>query len=94
MLIAWIFFRSDSLPEALAFVGNLLGGGWRLPDAWMAASLLFLAPLVGMHAWAWLAERARVAPLGATAKAVLAAGMTYAIVTMYAGTSDFIYFQF
>ncbi len=94
VLIAWIFFRSTSLPEALAFVGNLLGGGWRLPDAWMVASLMFLAPLVAMHAWAWLAERARVAPLGATAKAVLAAGMTYAIVTMYAGTSDFIYFQF
>ena len=47
-----------------------------------------------MHVWSWLDEHGRVPPLGAAAKAVLAAAMTYAIATMYAGTSDFIYFQF
>jgi len=49
---------------------------------------------VALHVWCWLAERHRVPALGAAAKATLAAAMTYAIATMYAGTSDFIYFQF
>ncbi len=35
-----------------------------------------------------------IGPLGATAKAALAAVMTYAILTLHGGTSDFIYFQF
>jgi alginate O-acetyltransferase complex protein AlgI len=94
VLVAWIVFRSESLASAVTFVGNLAGGRWTLPEAWMLASLWFLTPLVAMHAWTWLAERHRVSPLGATAKALLAAAMTYAIATMYAGTSDFIYFQF
>jgi hypothetical protein len=47
-----------------------------------------------MHVWTWLRERDRVPPLGPTGRALLAAAMTYGIVTMYAGTSDFIYFQF
>jgi hypothetical protein len=32
--------------------------------------------------------------LGATARAVLAAVMVYAIITLHGGTSEFIYFQF
>jgi alginate O-acetyltransferase complex protein AlgI len=94
VLVAWIFFRSESIDGAAAFVGNLVGGGWRLPDGWMVAALVFLAPVAAMHVWTWLRERGDVGPLGATAKAALAAAMTYAIATLYAGTSDFIYFQF
>jgi alginate O-acetyltransferase complex protein AlgI len=94
VLVAWIFFRSDTLASAVAFVGNLAAGGWVLPDAWMLAAAGFLLPVAAMHLWTWLEETARVRPLGASAKAVLAAGMAYAIATMYASTSDFIYFQF
>jgi hypothetical protein len=60
----------------------------------MLAAAGFLLPLAAMHLWTWLEETARVRPLGASAKAVLAAGMAYAIATMYASTGDFIYFQF
>ena len=60
----------------------------------MLAAAGFLLPLVAMHVWQWLDETGRVGPLGASAKAVLAAAMAYAIATMYASTSDFIYFQF
>jgi alginate O-acetyltransferase complex protein AlgI len=94
VLIAWIFFRSESMAGALGFLGNLVGGRWLVPAPWMLASALFLAPLVAMHVWTWLRERDRVPPLGPTGRALLAAAMTYGIVTMYAGTSDFIYFQF
>ncbi len=94
VLIAWIFFRSDSLEGAVQFVTNLAAGAWTTPAPWMLAALLFLAPLVAMHAHTWLLERRLVGPLGAGTKAALAAGMTYGILTLYGGTSDFIYFQF
>lgn len=94
VIVAWIFFRSESIDDAVGFLGNLFGGRWLVPAPWMLASAGFLAPLVAMHLWTWLHEHGRVAPLGPTTRALLAAAMTYGIVTMYAGTSDFIYFQF
>jgi hypothetical protein len=94
VLVAWVFFRSESLAEALGFVGNLVAGPWALPAPWMLAAAGFLAPVALMHLWTWLEEHRRVPPLGASSRALLAAAMTYGIVTMYAGTSDFIYFQF
>ncbi len=94
VLVAWIYFRSDTVSGATRFVANLAFGAWPLPDTWMVASLLFLSPLVAMHIHTWLQERHVVAPLGAAAKASLAAGMTYGILTLYGGSSDFIYFQF
>jgi hypothetical protein len=47
-----------------------------------------------MHLWTWCEEAGRVRPLGSTEKATLVAVMAYAILTCYAGSSDFIYFQF
>jgi alginate O-acetyltransferase complex protein AlgI len=94
VLVAWIYFRSDSVRGATTFVGNLTLGSWRVPDAWMVASLLFLFPLAAMHLYTWLAEHRRAPALGAGAKAVLTASMTYAILSLYGNTSDFIYFQF
>ncbi len=94
VLVAWVVFRSDSLAGALTFVVNLATGPWTLPPPWMLASAGFLAPLMAMHLWTWLHEQGRVAPLGPAARALLAAMMTYGIVTLYAGTSAFIYFQF
>jgi len=84
----------ETVTGATTFVGKLFVGPWRLPDGAMLVSLLFLLPLVAMHVHTWLEEHGRVGPLGAGAKAVLAAGMTYGILSLYGGTSDFIYFQF
>ncbi len=94
VLVAWIYFRSDTVTGATAFVANLAFGAWLPPTGWMIASLLFLLPLAAMHLHTWLEEHHHVLPLCAGAKAVLAAGMTYGILTLYGGTSDFIYFQF
>jgi hypothetical protein len=60
----------------------------------MAQAMLFLAPLVAIHAHTSLRERGRAARLGPVARAVWAAVMLYAIITLHGGTSDFIYFQF
>jgi len=94
VLVAWIYFRSTTVTEATAFVGNLVVGSWRTPDPWMLQALLFLLPVVVLHAYTWFVERGRVAVLGPTARAVLAAVMLYAIITLHGGASEFIYFQF
>jgi hypothetical protein len=52
------------------------------------------APLVAHHAFTWVRERGWVREPGLAARAVLAAFMVYSILTLYAGTADFIYFQF
>jgi alginate O-acetyltransferase complex protein AlgI len=94
VLVAWVFFRSESFDGALTFVRNLVEPDGRAPDAAMLVAVLFLLPLVAMHAWTWLEQHRHVRPLPPSARAVLVAGMAYAILTLYTGTSDFIYFQF
>jgi alginate O-acetyltransferase complex protein AlgI len=94
VLIAWIFFRSDTFAEAIGIVGNLATLDFGPLPAWSLVGSLFLLPLVALHAWSWLVERHQVQPLGPSARAALAAAMTYGIVTLYGGTSAFIYFQF
>ncbi len=94
VLIAWIFFRSGTIEGAAAIVGNLLTGAWRMPDEGMQQALWFLLPVAVLHGYTWLVERGRLTPVGPTARAVLAAVMVYAIITLHGGMSDFLYFQF
>ena len=94
VLCAWVFFRSDSFTNAVAFLGNIARLDFRMPNTMMLVGSLFLLPLVVHHAWVWAEERGTLRPLPASARAALAAVMVYGIVTLYAGTSDFIYFQF
>jgi alginate O-acetyltransferase complex protein AlgI len=94
VLIAWVFFRSSSIEGASRFVANMAVLDFSPVPAWMWVGALFLAPLAVHHLWTWAEERRLVAPLSPTSRAVLGAIMAYAIVTLYAGTSDFIYFQF
>jgi alginate O-acetyltransferase complex protein AlgI len=94
VLVAWVCFRSRTIDEARRMLGNIAA-----VDHWMIGTmelggLLFLLPLVAMHAHTWLHERRLVMPLPPPWRAALAASMVYAIVTLYAGTADFIYFQF
>ena len=94
VLVAWVFFRSRSVDEATRIVDNIAAlDGWTLGRMeWVGA--LFLLPLLLHHVWVALRERGLIADLGPAPRAVLAAGMVYAIATLYAGTADFIYFQF
>lgn len=94
VLTAWIFFRSRSMEQAGDILRNIAGlDQWALGTMELVG-LLFMAPLVILHAYTWFTERGVVRPLRPAARAVLAAGMVYAIATLYAGTADFIYFQF
>jgi alginate O-acetyltransferase complex protein AlgI len=94
VLTAWVYFRSRSLGEANAVVANIVAlDGWAL-GTMEQAGLLFLAPLVALHVYTWVGERGLVRPLQPSLRAALAAGMVYAIATLYAGTAEFIYFQF
>jgi D-alanyl-lipoteichoic acid acyltransferase DltB (MBOAT superfamily) len=94
VLVAWVFFRSDSFPHAVAFIRNMAQLDFSAPPLWIWVGTLFLVPVAVHHAWAWAEERQVVRPLGPAARGVLAAVMVYAIATLYAGTSAFIYFQF
>lgn len=94
VLIAWIFFRSETFSGAAAFIENLAQFDFGPLPSWALAGSLFLLPIVALHVWTWLVESQRVRPLGPSARAALAAAMTYGIVALYGGTSAFIYFQF
>jgi alginate O-acetyltransferase complex protein AlgI len=94
VLVAWIYFRSESLAEAGAILQNIAAlHDWSVGPRELVG-LLFLLPIVLHHAYVWLEEHRRFEPVAAPARAVLAACMVYAIATLYAGTADFIYFQF
>ena len=94
VLVAWVFFRSTTVEGAAAFLGNIAALDFGQMAGWMWVGSLFLLPLVTHHAWTWAEERRLVSPLGTPSRAALAAVMAYCIVTLYAGTSEFIYFQF
>jgi alginate O-acetyltransferase complex protein AlgI len=94
VLVAWIFFRSETFVGATTFVANLARLDFKPLPGWALTGSLFLLPLVALHAWTWLLERGHVRTLDPRARAALAAAMTYGIVTLYGGTSAFIYFQF
>jgi alginate O-acetyltransferase complex protein AlgI len=94
VLTAWVFFRSRTIDEAMAFVRNILAmDDWSL-GLMERVGLLFMLPIAALHVFAWLRERGTVGEPSGTVKAVLAAGMVYGIASFYAGTADFIYFQF
>jgi alginate O-acetyltransferase complex protein AlgI len=94
VLLAWIFFRSRSIDDAFGFIGNIVAADdWSL-GTMERAGLLFLVPLVIAHGWTWLEERRIVRRPNPAFRAVIAAVMVYGILTLYAGTADFIYFQF
>ena len=94
VLTAWVYFRSGSLEEAELVLRNIAALDHWAVGTMEVVGLLFLLPLVALHVYAWLRERRLVMPLRPQLRAVLAACMVYAIVTLYAGTADFIYFQF
>lgn len=94
VLLAWVFFRSSSIEGAWTFVGNMLALDIKPVAMWMWVGALFLAPLAIHHGWIWAHERRMVGELTPGTKAALAAVMAYCVATLYAGTSDFIYFQF
>jgi len=94
VLIAWVFFRSDSIPNAARFTANIFRFDFRPLPASAILATIFLVPIAVLHAWTWLIERQWVRPLSPFARAAMSGAMAYATLTLYSGRSDFIYFQF
>ena len=90
---AWIVFRSDSMTSATAFLGNLAAGDWVVPDVWMLACGLVPAA-AGRHARLAVA-RGSAPGHAARRSAKRGARRCHGLRdrTMYASTSDFIYFS-
>jgi D-alanyl-lipoteichoic acid acyltransferase DltB (MBOAT superfamily) len=94
VLVAWVFFRSRSVGEAAGLLRNIADADvWQL-GRMEGVGLLFLSPIAALHLFTWLRERGWANDPGPGTRAVLAAGMVYAIASLYTGTADFIYFQF
>jgi alginate O-acetyltransferase complex protein AlgI len=94
ILVTWIVFRSESIGGAWRFVENIADARVAPLPASILGGLLFLTPVLAIHAWTWLVERGTCRPLGIPARAMLAGAMLAAIATCYGSTADFIYFQF
>lgn len=94
VMLAWIFFRSETMSGALSFVANIARLDFGSPHPGIGAATLFLWPVAAMHVHRLLFERGLVPRLGTTAKAVLTGAMLFAVIVLYGATTEFIYFQF
>ncbi len=94
VLIAWVFFRSDSFGGAMQFLRNIARLEGATPNWEMWTALAFLLPIVVAHAWTWLVEHGTVRPLTPLRRAVLTGALLYGILVAYGSSNAFIYFQF
>ncbi|HIG31649.1 MAG TPA: MBOAT family protein, partial [Verrucomicrobiales bacterium] len=95
VLIAWLFFRSDSPQQAFWFLSNLLV--WYSPDEnvrEMCYALVFTLPVIGWHVRSFLTESGRLRDVSETEKAFWGGVMFCLILTCYGERTGFIYFQF
>jgi D-alanyl-lipoteichoic acid acyltransferase DltB (MBOAT superfamily) len=96
-LLAWVFFRAESLTHALSLLGRIFGSAWAVPDADRYGQALVVA-LAGLLV-EWL-QRDKQHALDVSAWPVpvrwatyLAAGAAVVVLGSF-GSSEFIYFQF
>jgi alginate O-acetyltransferase complex protein AlgI len=96
VIVAWVFFRASSFQEASQMLATVVSGQYSLtipPE--LTGALVFIVPVLAMHARALLAEQHIVHPPGIKESSVWAAVMCYAVFTWYGRTfNPFIYFQF
>ena len=95
VLVAFIFFRSDSLPDALTYLERLFAGRFgAIPESAWFPLAVGLLPVVVMHLRGFVSDRYATFQVGAKEKAVLAGFMLVATLTLYGQDNEFIYFQF
>jgi len=94
VLIAWVFFRSDTLAHAVQFVRTLFSPRMQLLPSWAYAAAVFLLPIAVLHVWTLVEEREWLPPITMPVRAAIATAMMWAIVMLPGRTSAFIYFQF
>jgi len=94
VLVAWVFFRSDSFGGAVQFLRNVARLEGATPNWEMWTATAFLVPIVLAHAWTWLVEHGWVHPLSPMRRGVLTGALLYGILVAYGSSNAFIYFQF
>jgi len=94
VLVAWIFFRSDSVAGAWQFLSNIAALEFSPPNDVMWFGSWFLLPPLLMHLWHLFEEHGVVSAPGPYQKAVLSGVLVFLTVTFYGPTNAFIYFQF
>ncbi|MDA1087059.1 MAG: MBOAT family protein [Verrucomicrobia bacterium] len=95
VLATWAFFRAQWTGEGMTLIRRILSFDFApLNDSMPLVALIFVVPIVAMHARAWLADRSHLPPPGACEKAVWAGLMLAGILTTYGKDNAFIYFQF
>ena len=98
VLVAWIYFRSDTFTAANTLIANRFAFDFRPagvanPPQLQFALFVTLA-VIAMHARQAAREIGRLPLPGGIERAVLAAGMLYLVLSLYGQSNEFIYFQF
>lgn len=96
VLGAWVFFRSESLLEAIAILQNMFSSAtFELQfKPYVKSVMLFALPAILMHAQCWFTERGILPRPKGLARGFAFGCMTYLTLTAYGSTTKFIYFQF
>jgi hypothetical protein len=95
VFIAWVVFRSPTLGDASVYFGNLFASEFSgIPQRLWFPLIIGFSPVLIMHVRGFVAERAPALRVGAEEKAILAAILLIATLTLYGQDSAFIYFQF
>jgi alginate O-acetyltransferase complex protein AlgI len=110
VLVTWILFRSQSIEEAGRMITGILSANFSALQFDAVLPILCAAPIVAAHIRGFLAERAAQLPVNLSPnskpgvgwnwnfrpleQAVVAGLMLVTILTCYAQSTDFMYFQF
>src|SRR4029077_6566806 len=94
VLITWVFFRAESLSQALRFCETMAIGILRAPPDWLLVAGLFTLPPIVFHGIGFLREQGVIRGEWPVVQAAAVGAMLYAVLAGYGNSGDFIYFQF
>jgi len=95
VLIAWVFFRSEDMEQAVTLIGNCFNGNWGWEEGKkLLAGVAFTLPVVLLHLRGFLAERSWLKIPQPMEKAAWCAFMLYCVFSLSGKNNAFIYFHF
>ncbi len=94
VMLAWIFFRTEGIRNALMIIHNIADLKFGALNGDVLLASIFLLPPAAMHLYGLLVEKSVVRPVGRLGQAALAGAMLFAIIVVHGESSEFLYFQF
>jgi len=95
VLIAWVFFRSEDMEQAVTLIGNCFKGNWGWEEGKkLLAGVAFTLPVVLLHMRGFLAEKGWLKIPQPMEKAAWCAFMLYCVFSLSGRDNAFIYFHF